>query len=149
MQYESYLELTTLCTSTDIAQTQSDSYCMTHLVKISLKVSPPGQKVILTVRDSDEKWWKSWCGFFTQESKRHAIGDINLGVILNKASEHGYMGPKFQVMYEVGRLVCSRYLRSEYISPGNPMYILKSIVNGLYRSLASIDYSVKNLYQIL
>merc|ERR1712235_179095 len=74
------------------------------------QVSPAGQKVILTVRDSDEKWWKSWCGFFTQESKRHAIGDINLGIILNKASEYGYMGPKFQVMFEVGKLVCSRYL---------------------------------------
>merc|ERR1712131_217076 len=78
--------------------------------KISVQVSPAGQKVILTVRDSDEKWWKSWCGFFTQESKRHAIGDINLGIILNKASEYGYMGPKFQVMFEVGKLVCSRYL---------------------------------------
>merc|ERR1712235_5218 len=74
------------------------------------QVSPAGQKVILTVRDSDEKWWKSWCGFFTQESKRHAIGDINLGIILTKASEYGYMGPKFQVMFEVGKLVCSRYL---------------------------------------
>ena len=85
--------------------------CLSHR-----KVSPAGQKVILTIRDSDEKWWKSWCGFFTQESKRHAIGDINLGIILNKASEHGYMGPKFQVMYEVGRIVCSRYLRNSHIS---------------------------------
>ena len=59
-------------------------------------MSPAGQKVILTIRDSDDKWWKSWCGFFTQESKEHAIGDINLGIILNKASEHGYMGPKLK-----------------------------------------------------
>ena len=85
---------------------------MDNQLPISSKVSPTGQKVILTIRDSDEKWWKSWCGFFTQESKRHAIGDINLGIILNKASEHGYMGPKFQVIYEVGRIVCSRYLRN-------------------------------------
>jgi len=28
--------------------------------------SPKGTKVILTVRESDEKWWKSWCGFMLQ-----------------------------------------------------------------------------------
>ena len=29
--------------------------------------SPKGTKVILTVRESDERWWKSWCGFMLQE----------------------------------------------------------------------------------
>lgn len=28
--------------------------------------SPKGTKVILTIRESDEKWWKSWCGFMLQ-----------------------------------------------------------------------------------
>ena len=28
--------------------------------------SPKGTKVILTIRESDEKWWKSWCGFMQQ-----------------------------------------------------------------------------------
>ena len=28
--------------------------------------SPKGTKVILTIRESDEKWWKSWCGFLQQ-----------------------------------------------------------------------------------
>ena len=28
--------------------------------------SPKGTKVILTVRESDEKWWNSWCGFMLQ-----------------------------------------------------------------------------------
>ena len=30
--------------------------------------SPKDQKVILTVRDSDEKWWSSWCRFNEQEN---------------------------------------------------------------------------------
>ena len=32
------------------------------------RASPKDQKVILTVRDSDEKWWSSWCGFNDQEN---------------------------------------------------------------------------------
>ena len=35
-----------------------------------------------------------------------------MGFIFNKATEHGYMGPKFQVMFEVGRTICLRYLRN-------------------------------------
>ena len=31
------------------------------------EASPKGTKVILTIRESDEKWWKSWCGFMLQE----------------------------------------------------------------------------------
>ena len=31
------------------------------------RASPKDQKVILTVRDSDEKWWNSWCRFNDQE----------------------------------------------------------------------------------
>ena len=30
------------------------------------RASPKDQKVILTVRDSDEKWWSSWCRFNDQ-----------------------------------------------------------------------------------
>ena len=31
------------------------------------RAGPKNQKVILTVRDSDEKWWNSWCTFSEQE----------------------------------------------------------------------------------
>ena len=30
------------------------------------EASPKGTKVILTIRESDEKWWKSWCRFMQQ-----------------------------------------------------------------------------------
>ena len=43
-------------------------------------------KVILTVRESDEKWWKSWCGFLKQESERFGFGGLNGGVFLNEGS---------------------------------------------------------------
>ena len=32
------------------------------------EASPKGTKVILTIRESDEIWWKSWCGFMLQGS---------------------------------------------------------------------------------
>ena len=41
-------------------------------------------KVILTVRESDERWWKSWCGFMKQEIERFAFGNLNLGAIFNE-----------------------------------------------------------------
>jgi len=72
--------------------------------------SPKGQKVILTVRESDERWWKSWCGFMKQEIERFGFGDFNMGAILNEASRYGYMGPEFKAMYDVGVIICSRYL---------------------------------------
>ena len=34
--------------------------------QIRQKWTQKDTKVILTVRDSDEKWWKSWCGFTIQ-----------------------------------------------------------------------------------
>ena len=64
------------------------------------------------MRDSDEKWWKSWCGFNEQEIRRNAMGAFNLiGIVMNKAAEVGYMGPKVQAMFKVGKVACERYLR--------------------------------------
>ena len=61
---------------------------------------PKEQKVILTVRDSDEKWWKSWCGFNEQEIRRNAMGAFNfIGIVMNKAAEIGYMGPKARSIF--------------------------------------------------
>ena len=66
----------------------------------SLKACPKRQKVILTVRDSDEKWWKSWCGFNEQEIRRNAMGAFNfIGIVMNKAAEVGYMGPKARSIF--------------------------------------------------
>ena len=59
--------------------------------------------MILTVRDSDEQWWKSWCGFVTQEFTRYAIGDLNVaGLIANNIAKKGYMGSKMKAIMEVG-----------------------------------------------
>ena len=44
-------------------------------------------KVILTVRESDERWWKSWCGFMNQEIDRFAFGDLQLGAIFNEGPD--------------------------------------------------------------
>ena len=44
-------------------------------------------QVILTVRESDERWWKSWCGFMKQEIERFGFGDFNFGAILNEGMD--------------------------------------------------------------
>ena len=70
---------------------------------ILFQACPKGQKVILTVRDSDEKWWKSWCGFNEQEIRRNAMGAFNfIGIVMNKAAEAGYMGPKARLTFILG-----------------------------------------------
>ena len=55
-------------------------------MKFFIEKSQPEKdtKVILTVRDSDEQWWKSWCGFMKQEIERFGFGDFNFGAILNE-----------------------------------------------------------------
>ena len=60
-------------------------------------------KVILTVRDNDEQWWKSWCGFMTQEYTRFTIGDFCVGGLLNVFAKKGYFGPKMTTIMEVGK----------------------------------------------
>ena len=67
------------------------------------KKSQKDTKVILTVRDSDEQWWKSWCGFMTQEYTRFTIGDFCVGGLLNVFAKKGYFGPKMTTIMEVGK----------------------------------------------
>ena len=55
--------------------------------------SPKGTKVILTVRDSDDIWWKSWSGFMKQEISRDSIGDFNKGRLFQMFASTGYLGP--------------------------------------------------------
>jgi len=55
------------------------------------------------VRDNDEQWWKSWCGFMTQEYTRFTIGDFCVGGLLNVFAKKGYFGPKMTTIMEVGK----------------------------------------------
>ena len=78
------------------------TWIWTTLKDCKLQACPKGQKVILTVRDSDEKWWKSWCGFNEQEIRRNAMGAFNfIGIVMNKAAEVGYMGPKLRFIFTI------------------------------------------------
>ena len=51
--------------------------------------SPKGTKVILTVRESDERWWKSWCDFMVQEMERFSIGNFCFMPVLNYMQSKG------------------------------------------------------------
>ena len=103
----------------------------------------------MIVRESDERWWRSWQGFMKQEIERFEFGGLNLGAIFNegtdvnlstvwmsdrprmvlasrmKASKYGYMGPELKAMFQVRSIVCSRYLRNVALlcaSDGNKFY---------------------------
>ena len=65
----------------------------------------PDTKVILTVRDNDEVWWRSWCRFMTQECKRDAIGDLCTQAIFNIMALRGYSGPEMQACMKVAQYV--------------------------------------------
>ena len=75
-------------------------------------------KVILTVRDSDAAWWKSWCGFLTQEAERGAIGDLSLMGVMAKVASAGYLGAEFKAMDKVALNVCTNYLDACVANPG-------------------------------
>ena len=81
-------------------------------MKFLIEKSQPEKdtKVILTVRDSDEQWWKSWCGFMTQEFSRHSIGDFCVAGLLNIIAKKGYMGKEMNAIMEVG-MYKSHYYR--------------------------------------
>ena len=108
----------------------------------------------MTVRGSDERWWRNWQGFMKQEIERFEFGGLNLGAIFNegtdvnlrtvwmsdrprmvlasrmKASKYGYMGPELKAMFQVRTIVCSRYLRNVALlcaSDGNKFYYMTCI----------------------
>lgn len=71
-------------------------------------------KVILTVRDNEDKWFGSWCKFMTQEFTRDAIGDLCVGSIVDILAEKGFMGP---AVHRMGRIIdtCGdRYLSPDF-----------------------------------
>jgi len=71
---------------------------------------PKDTKVILTVRESEEKWWASWSGFMRQEAERGSIMGLSLQAIMDYASRFGYLGPKFAAMSQVSYPIISRYV---------------------------------------
>ena len=75
-------------------------------------------KVILTVRDSDEAWWASWCRYMQQECSRGAIGDLCMSGLMGALATRGYMGSEFQAMSTVANEVCGAYIEESIATPG-------------------------------
>lgn len=75
-------------------------------------------KVILTVRDSDEAWWASWCRYMQQECSRGAIGDFCVSGLMGSLAARGYMGAEFQAMSSVADEVCGAYIEPSIATPG-------------------------------
>lgn len=69
------------------------------------RAMPKDTKVILTVRDNVDQWWRSWCGFMAQECKRDSIGDFCTQSIFNIMTLRGWTGPEMQAMMKVAQIV--------------------------------------------
>ena len=62
----------------------------------------PNAKVILTVRDSEKQWKKSYINFVRQEYER--LGNPGFW-IYNTMSDHGILGPKMFMMESFGKYI--------------------------------------------
>ena len=71
----------------------------------------PNAKVILTVRDSEKQWKKSYINFVRQEAER--LGNPGFW-IYHAMANHGLMGPKLQMMEHFGKLDDSSALALSY-----------------------------------
>ena len=81
------------------------------------KASPPGTKVILTVRDSDEQWYNSWKNYLergrllcltrqyrrckTSEHKKMSIFGLSNAKLRSVLAKYGYLGEECQRTYEI------------------------------------------------
>ena len=84
-------------------------------------------QVILTVRDSDAAWWKSWCGFMLQECSRGAIGDLCLQGVIGRLAGAGYMGPETEAMTRVVESVITTHLDND-IGKGYGLSVKETMV---------------------
>merc|ERR1712126_789705 len=98
-------------------------------------------KVILTVRDSDEQWWKSWCGFMTQEFSRHSIGDFCVAGLLNIIAKKGYMGKEMNAIMEVDNRISRNWLGMPEFA--ETFYSVKSAL----KALTSGENRMRQLYK--
>merc|ERR1711970_981246 len=69
----------------------------------------PDTKVILTVRDSTDRWWNSYVNFFTQETERSGCGGFNCGNIWLIMMSWGLLGPGMYRFYKLNYLVLKKY----------------------------------------
>jgi len=105
------------------------------------RASPKGTKVILTVRDSDDVWWGSWCRFMEQEIRRGSIGDFNFQAVMQYLMGFGYLGPKFTNMIDA--------LNIAFLQHGFPEVIQGSLsVNRTITQVTSAQFRFKQHYRM-
>lgn len=78
----------------------------------------PNIKVIMTVRDNDAVWWKSWCGFWLQECQYGAIGDFCVLGVMTMLASAGYFGPQIEAMQRITEIICDAYFDASVATPG-------------------------------
>ena len=59
----------------------------------------------MTVRDSDEQWWGSWCRFMEQEIRRESVGDFCTTGLFTIMHLRGWSGLEMQAQMQVMRHV--------------------------------------------
>jgi len=88
----------------------------------------PDTKVILTVRDSTEKWWTSFLKFFTQEIMRADFWGFNTMNLMTNLCKTGLAGSAMKRMMELDYIVtCRFYHESFYTKTYSTEKVLKAI----------------------
>ena len=72
------------------------------------EASPSSVKVILTIRDSDKQWWRSWSKFYIQEFSRGSIFGFSLFGQLLRLIKRGYMGANFRATTTINDYIWDR-----------------------------------------
>lgn len=105
------------------------------------RASPKGTKVILTIRDNEEKWWNSWKKFIIQEYERVQVMGVSYQGIMGLLSRYGYLGTKMQNFYNINKIIVPKYFRHQ--AWGEPMWMIQSVHN----LVKSQEFTLKQLYR--
>ena len=98
----------------------------TFIFRCSIELwQPKGTKVILTIRDDEEKWWNSWKKFIVQEYERVQFMGISYQGFMGILSRNGYLGRKLQNFYNVNKIIVPKYFRND--AWGEPMWKVQSV----------------------
>ena len=66
-----------------------------------LHTACPSAKVILTVRDNEEIWWRSWSRFVEAEHRRKSVCGVSTMKLWSILAKWGYMGQELRDKYEL------------------------------------------------
>ena len=66
--------------------------------------------MILTVRESEDKWFESWSKFWRQEAEKVALHGLSIRSFVDYLATRGFAGPNLQALTTLVGRSLSRYM---------------------------------------